>query len=148
MLTQAAPGDEAALERLMHAAFAPYVQALGRDSPGPYPWLADAIAARRVLWVDGTKGCIVIDRADSQLRIEQIAIDPAEQGQGTGRRAMQALEALARKIGFDSIGLITAQPHTRLVAFYSGLGFEVTDIRPVASGKDDMPRIHMTKSLI
>ncbi|MEL6588193.1 MAG: GNAT family N-acetyltransferase [Pseudomonadota bacterium] len=147
MLTQAKAADEAALERLIEAAFVDYVQALGRDWPGPYPWLPDAIGQGRVLWIDGTKGCAVIDRDGDTLKIDQIAIDPAHQGRGTGRQAMAALEDLGRRAGFARITLFTAQVHTRLVAFYSSLGYRVTDLRPPTSGKDDIPRIHMTKSL-
>ena len=147
MLTQAKAEDDTALARLIETAFVDYVRALGRDWPGPYPWLAEAIAQGRVLWIDGTKGCAVIDSDGDALKIDQIAIDPAYQGRGTGRRAMAALEELAIKAGFAEITLYTAQVHTTLVAFYSSLGYRVTDIRPPATGKDDIPRIHMTKLL-
>jgi len=147
MLTQARPEEEAALAQLIETAFVTYVQALGRDWPGPYPWLLDAIEEGRVLWIDGTKGCAVIDRDGDALKIDQIAMDPAHQGRGTGRRAMMALEDLALKAGFARITLYTAQVHTNLVAFYSSLDYRVTDIRPPQSGKDDVPRIHMTKLL-
>ena len=60
---------------------------------------------------------------------------------------MEALEKLAIRAGFVQITLYTAQVHTDLVAFYSSLGYQVTDIRPPATGKDDIPRIHMTKLL-
>lgn len=109
--------------------------------------MAEAIAQGRVLWIDGAKGCAVIDRDGDAFKIDQIAIDPAHQGRGTGRRAMEALEKLAIRAGFVQITLYTAQVHTDLVAFYSSLGYQVTDIRPPATGKDDIPRIHMTKLL-
>lgn len=147
MLTQAKAEDGAALERLIETAFVDYVQALGRDWPGPYPWLPEAIAQGRVLWIDGTKGCAVIDRDGDALKVDQIAIAPACQGRGTGRRAMEALEDLGRRAGFARITLFTAQVHTHLVAFYSSLGYRVTDVRAPESGKDDIPRIHMTKLL-
>lgn len=147
MLTQAKPQDEAALERLIEAAFVDYVRPLGRDWPGPYPWLPDAIEQGRVLWIDGAKGCAVIDRDSDAFKLDQIGIDPAHQGRGTGRLAMEALEDLGRKAGFAQITLFTAQVHTNLVAFYSSLGYRVTDLRPPASGKDDIPRVHMMKPL-
>ncbi len=147
MLTQAKAEDESSLERLLETAFVDYAQALGREWSGPYPWLPEAIAQGRVLWVDGAKGCAVIDRDGDALKIDQIAIDPAHQGRGTGRRAMEALEELAIRAGFAQITLFTAQVHTNLVAFYSSLGYRVTDIRPPESGKDDIPRIHMSKLL-
>jgi GNAT superfamily N-acetyltransferase len=147
MLTQAKAEDEPALARLIETAFVAYMQALGRGWPGPYPWLAEAIAQGRVLWIDGTKGCAVIDRDGDAFKLDQIAIDPAHQGRGTGRRAMEALEKLATRAGFARITLYTVQVHTDLVAFYSSLGYRVTDLRPPASGKDDIPRIHMTKLL-
>lgn len=148
MLTQAKAEDEAALERLIETAFVEYVQAFGRDCPGPYPWLADAIREGRVLWIDGTKGCAVINKDGNELKIDQFAIDPAHQGHGTGRRAMAALENLAIRAGFARITLYTAQVHTHLVAFYSSLGYRVTDIRLSVTGNDDVQRVHMTKTLI
>lgn len=147
MLTQAKAEDEASLERLIETAFVDYAQALGREWPGPYPSLPEAIAQGRVLWIDGAKGCAVIDRDGDALKIDQIAIDSAHQGCGTGRRAMEALEELAIRAGFARITLLTAQVHTNLVAFYSSLGYRVTDIRPPERGKDDIPRIYMSKIL-
>ncbi len=147
MLTQARAEDEAALEWLMEAAFVDYVQALGRDKPGPYPWLPEAIEQGRVLWIDGSKGCAVIGREGDALMIDQIAIDPAHQGRGTGRLAMEALEDLAVRAGFAQIKLLTAQVQTHLVAFYSSLGYRVTDLRLPEGDSDTIPRIHMTKPL-
>lgn len=64
-----------------------------------------------------------------------------------GGCAMEALEELAIRTGFARITLFTAQVHTNLVAFYSSLGYRVTDLRPPESGKDDIPRIYMSKFL-
>lgn len=147
MLTQAKAEDVAPLERLIEAAFVPYGRGLGRTWPLPYPWLPEAIAAGRVLWIDQPKGCAVIDREADTLKLEQIAIDPAHQGQGIGSRAMGALEDLARRAGFSGIALYTAQIYPHLVGFYSLHGYRVVDIRPPESGKDHIPRVHMFKPL-
>lgn len=147
MLTQAKPQDEPTLERLIETAFVKYFQVLGLDWPGPYPWLPEAIAPGRVLWIDGAKGYAFIDRDDDALKIDQITIDPAHQRRGTGRRAMEAVEELAVTAGFARITLFTAQLHTRLVAFYSSLGYRIFDVPPPESNKDNIPRIHIMKPL-
>ncbi len=145
---QSKPEDQAALERLIETAFVGDERAIGHNAPSPCPLLPAAIAQGRVLWIDGTKGCAVIDRDGDALKIERIAIDPAHQRQGLGRRAMQALEELALKTGFAQVTLSTTQVRTGLVAFFSSLGYRVTDVRPCQNGNDPIPRIHMHKPLI
>ena len=133
---------------VIEASFVDYVQALGRDWPGPYPWMADALAMGRVHWIGAQQGAVVHELDLPWFKIDSIGILPRAQGKGLGRNAMAALETLAAAKGAQAIALFTAQPQTHLVSFYSRLGYRVTEIRPPASGKDDIPRIHMTKPLI
>ena len=148
MLTPAKLQDEADLTRLIETAFVDYVKPLGRAWPGPYPWLATAIAHGRVHWIGAREGAVVRTwGGDGVVRIEQIAIAPARQGRGLGRHALTEIEAEARADGLRAIDLHTAQPHTDLVAFYSAQGFQVTAVGPSRSGNDTVPRIYMTKPL-
>ena len=148
MLTKAKPQDEAALTTLIETAFAEYVRALGRDWPGPYPWLGQAIADSRVDWIGTRQGAVVRSWTDTTVQIDQICICPTQHGHGLGQRAMAAIEAEARAAGLKEITLYTAQPHTRLVAFYAAQGFRVTAVGPPPSGNDTIPRIFMAKPLI
>lgn len=147
MLTCAAPGDEPELTALIEAAFSSYVRVLGRDRPGPYHWLSEAIADKRVHWIGAQQGAIVRSWSESEVTINQIAIDPVHQGKRLGKQAIETVENEARADGLDAIRLYTAQPQTNLVALYSSLGFQVTAVAPSPSGNDTVPRVFMTKPL-
>src|SRR5438128_12493351 len=85
------PEDAARIGAIARAAYAKYVPRIGRE---PAPMVADfpaEVAAGHVV-VIGTAGAvdgymIAWPEADAYL-IDNIAIDPARQGQGLGRRLM------------------------------------------------------------
>ncbi len=86
---------------------------------GPYdvasaPWAAD------VPWF----------RERDTAHFHQFAVDPALQGQGLGRRLVQACEDWARQGGYQRMVLDTAMPATALRALYRRLGYnEVGDVQ-------------------
>lgn len=95
-----------------------FVAATGRELVGaitvcgPYdvetaPWTAE------VPWF----------RERHTAHFHQIAVDPAYQGQGLGRRLVQVCEDWARKGGFRRMALDTAEPATQLRAMYRRLGY-------------------------
>jgi uncharacterized damage-inducible protein DinB/GNAT superfamily N-acetyltransferase len=95
-----------------------FVAAAGRELVGsitvcgPYdvetvPWTAE------VPWF----------RERDTAHFHQIAVDPAYQGQGLGRRLVQVCEDWARKGGFRRMALDTAEPATQLRAMYRRLGY-------------------------
>ena len=60
--------------------------------------------------------------------INYLAVAPAVQRQGLGRRLMEHAEARLRKLGCLKINLQVRSSNTRVIVFYQALGFEVDDV--------------------
>lgn len=67
--------------------------------------------------------------AQKRLHVDQIGVQPADQGKGYGRALMNAAIAYAYERGCDVITLDVAAFNSGAVAFYRRLGFEQTMIR-------------------
>ena len=57
-----------------------------------------------------------------------IAIDPEQRGRGYGRAAMEALETLARSLGYDTIRLNVFADNTVARALYDSVGYTETSL--------------------
>jgi GNAT superfamily N-acetyltransferase len=64
-------------------------------------------------------------REPDHLLIENLAVAPAHQGKGHGRRLMAHAEGLARALGFDQVRLYTNTLFATNVTFYKQLGYRV-----------------------
>lgn len=128
LLRRAAAADAAAVRTLTRAAYAKWVPLIGRE---PKPMQADydhAVVAHRVdlgLLNGEIAGLIeTIDQPD-HLLIENVAVAPAFQGRGLGRRLMAHAEQLARQLGHAEIRLYTNARFTENVALYQRLGYRI-----------------------
>lgn len=145
-LRQAEPGDAAAIRDLTRAAYAKWVPLIGRE---PKPMGADyeaAVLSHRfdLLHVDGVlAGLIETVDEDGQLLIENVAVAPAFQGRGLGRRLMGHAEAVARALGRDRIRLYTNQRFEENVRLYLRLGYRVDREEAIPGGV----RVDMSKAL-
>ena len=63
--------------------------------------------------------------------IWDIVIDVAHRGRGYGRAAMEALEPLARSLGYDAIRLHVFGDNTVARGLYRAVGYEETDVTMV-----------------
>jgi GNAT superfamily N-acetyltransferase len=76
----------------------------------------------------GTFALLVMDnighRGTPSAIVESVAVDPARQGCGVGRRMMEHAIALAREQGCYKLALSSSAKRTRAHAFYEKLGFE------------------------
>ena len=63
--------------------------------------------------------------------IWDIVIDPAERGRGYGRAAMEALEPLARSLGYDVIRLHVFGDNAVARRLYQAVGYIETDVTMV-----------------
>ena len=97
-----------------------------------------------VLELDGElRGVLVlIDEADALL-LDNMAVDPAAQGQGVGARLLAFAEAEAARRGYADIKLYTNQTMTENVAYYARRGYRETG-RGEQAGYN---RVFMRKSL-
>ncbi len=132
VIRPAAAGDSAAVTACSRSAYEKFAQRLGYQ---PKPMIADyaeLIAEHRV-WVlvegDGLAGVLVLLPEPEHLLVYSVAIQPALQGKGYGRRLMAFAEDQARERGFRRMVLYTNERMTENVAIYERLGFERYDRR-------------------
>lgn len=142
----ACPRDLGGVIALVEAAYAPYVPRIGQR-PGP---MGDDYAGRIAdgqAWVmeagDGLVGLVVLEEGPGALLLDNIAVAPAAQGQGIGRRLMRFAEAEASRRGRTALRLYTHVLMTENIALYGRLGF----IETGRSREHGFDRVFMVKPL-
>jgi GNAT superfamily N-acetyltransferase len=143
-LRRAEAGDAAAVRELTRLAYSKWVPLIGRE---PKPMQADydeAVRKHRIdpLQVDGKVAALIetIDEPD-HLLVENVAVAPAFQGRGLGRKLMAHAEQLAASLGYREIRLYTNKLFSENVQLYLKLGYRVDreEIIPVGTV------VHMSK---
>lgn len=146
VLRRAGDSDASAISALVDAAYGGYRPLLGRT---PLPMLTDFAAAIRDhdVWVleAGSRivGVIELLARDDHLWVDNVAIDPAAQGHGLGRRLLAFAEDEARRLGLPALGLLTNERYVANVAMYERYGYRETHREPYL-GTD---LIHFRKTL-
>lgn len=145
-LRVAQPADLAAVEALVQAAYAPWVDLIGAT---PKPMLDDyaaAITQGRVCVQDGAQGIAAILMLVEQpgaMLLENIAVAPWAQGQGIARQLMQVAEDRARAAGLPKMRLYTHVKMASNIAIYKRAGYRV--IREAT--EFGLTRVYMEKPL-
>ena len=128
-LRPARAADLPAVQALVARAYGHYVARIGKP-PGP---MLDDYAARiaegavQVLEEDGRLvGLLVLLPEADHLLLDNVAVDPAAQGRGHGRRLVAAAEDEARRLGLNELRLYTHELMSENVAMYERLGFAET----------------------
>jgi diaminohydroxyphosphoribosylaminopyrimidine deaminase/5-amino-6-(5-phosphoribosylamino)uracil reductase len=134
---RAGPQDAAAVRDLTRKAYAKWCAVIGRE---PLPMTADYGHAVRhhmidLAFIDGRLVGLVemIPRVDDLL-IENVAVDPDEQGVGFGRKLVAHAEEEARMRGYPAIRLYTNKLFAANLRFYTGLGYEIEREEPFKGG--------------
>jgi GNAT superfamily N-acetyltransferase len=100
------PAEGTALLSLMHAAFAGM---LGRiDPPSSLHGLtAEALFGAGEVWAVGTPpvACVILTPRAGALYLGKLAVDPALQGKGLGRRLVAQAASRARELGLAVLEL-------------------------------------------
>lgn len=142
----ARPADADAVVRVVRAAYAPYLRRMDRP-PAPlssdYETLVSALAVRVLLADDRIVGVLVTWPHPDHLFIDNIAVDPAEQGTGVGSALLEDAEGEARALGLTRLRLYTNEVMTEALAFYARGGFVETH-RAVEHG---FRRVHFERLL-
>jgi GNAT superfamily N-acetyltransferase len=134
---RAGEDDAETVRALTHAAYAKWVPVIGRR---PKPMNADYEHAVRVhvielAYLDGEiAGLIELIPAADHLLLENLAVAPAHQRKGLGRRLMARVEALARARGLKLVRLYTNKAFTTNLEFYQKLGYALEREEPVKGG--------------
>jgi ribosomal protein S18 acetylase RimI-like enzyme len=128
-IVQAARGDARAVAECVRAAYAHYVERIGRE---PAPMTADyeALIDAGEVWVaragEDVAGVLVLRPQPPVLLLENIAVDPGRQRQGLGRGLMAFAEDRARAEGLAEVVLYTNERMTENLRFYPALGYAET----------------------
>jgi len=141
---RATDADLPAIRGLVKAAYARYLDRMDRP---PAPVLNDYRAATSAgqVWVIGEPviGVIVLMSEQDSLLVENIAVSPAAQGTGLGRRLMEFAERQALSSGLTRMTLYTNEVMTENLAIYAKLGYRETARR----SQDGYDRVFMEKDL-
>jgi ribosomal protein S18 acetylase RimI-like enzyme len=125
----ATAGDVPVIGQIVEQAYRHYIPRIGKP-PGP---MLDDYAARvaeGVVWVieEGSSiaGIVVLIAKADHLLLDNIAIAPARQGAGLGRRLLAFAEAEALRRGYQEIRLYTHQTMIENQRLYAAIGYEET----------------------
>jgi ribosomal protein S18 acetylase RimI-like enzyme len=149
----AGPGDVAAIAAIVQRAYGVYIERIGLR-PGPMDDDHREQVRRGLVHVaeDGAGdpevvGVIVLVEGDDRLVIENVAVDPARQGEGIGRRLLEFAEETARRAGVGTVALYTHEKMTENLALYAHLGYEEDERRRVEAFSRVFARVFMSKRL-
>jgi ribosomal protein S18 acetylase RimI-like enzyme len=142
----ATAADVPAIANIVAQAYRHYIARIGKP-PGP---MLDDYAARvseGAVWVleeaSGITAIIVLLPEPNYLLLDNIAVSPARQGLGLGRRLLAFAEAEALRRGYREIRLYTHQTMVENQRLYFSIGYEETG-RGSEAGYD---RVFMRKRL-
>jgi ribosomal protein S18 acetylase RimI-like enzyme len=143
-LRRALPADAEAVRALTREAYAKWVPLIGRE---PKPMQVDyerAVREHRIdlLYCGGELAALIetIPAAD-HLLIENVAVVPAFQGRGLGRRLLAHAEALAASMRVGEIRLYTNQRFAENIELYRRLGYGIDREEQLSTGV----AVHMSK---
>ncbi|GGO74466.1 N-acetyltransferase [Nonomuraea cavernae] len=137
--------DLAAVEKLVHDAYEPWVEVVGMR---PLPMEADygvLIAAGRVHVTDPLDGLVVLVPEDGVLLVENVAVSPERQGRGVGRRLLAFAEEEARRLGLPALRLYTNAKMASNIALYESLGYVVTGRQGIEGRSAVLMRKELTR---
>ena len=145
-IRQAVDSDATAVSAVVNSAYSGYVPLIGRP---PAPMTADygKLIAAGDGWVgeeDGrVVGVLVIRPADDALELENVAVDPDQQGLGHGRALIAFAEQYAVALGLGAVELYTNGAMVENLRLYKQLGFVETGRRV----EDGYRRVYFRKTL-
>ena len=128
-LRAATSDDLGAVEDVVRSAYCHYVPRIGRE---PGPMLDDynrLIREGRVHVVedDGVvRGVLVLIPQDDAMLLDNVAVSPAAQGLGLGRKLLEFAERTAVNAGYQSIRLYTNEAMTENIELYTRIGYSET----------------------
>lgn len=142
----ATAADVPVIVQIVEQAYRHYIPRIGKP-PGPMLDDYDARVSEGVVWVIGERpsiaGIIVLLPRPEYLLLDNIAVAPARQGSGLGRRLLAFAEAEAVRRGYREIRLYTHQTMTENQRLYAAIGYEETG-RGTEAGYE---RVFMRKRL-
>jgi ribosomal protein S18 acetylase RimI-like enzyme len=137
--------DVAAITRIVRDAYRHHIERIGRQ-PMLDNYAAQVVAVASV-WVieDGgaVVGLAVLLAEPDQFLLHNLAVDPAHQHRGFGRRLLAFTEEEGRRRGYEEVRLYTHVTMVENQRLYAALGYEVT----AQAQQSGFERVFMRKRL-
>ena len=119
--------DVPAIGQIVEQAYRHYIPRIGKP-PGPMLDDYSARVSEGVVWVieEGSTiaGIIVLLPRPDHLLLDNIAVTPARQGAGLGRRLLAFAEAEALRRGYRELRLYTHRTMTENRRLYAAIGYQ------------------------
>jgi len=123
----ATAADVPVIAQIVEQAYRHYIPRIGKP-PGPMLDDYDARVSEGVVWVIGERpsiaGIIVLLPRPEHLLLDNIAVAPARQGTGLGRRLLAFAEAEAVRRGYRELRLYTHRTMTENRRLYAAIGYD------------------------
>jgi ribosomal protein S18 acetylase RimI-like enzyme len=128
-IREATAADREAIEAIVAAAYAKWPPLIG-VRPKPMDEDYGEVLARGDVWVAEREGeavgVLVLVAEPDHLLIENVAVDPAHQGEGVGRELLAHAEAEGRRRTIVALRLFTNEHMAENIALYARLGYRKT----------------------
>jgi ribosomal protein S18 acetylase RimI-like enzyme len=141
--------DLPAVQRIVREAYTKYIARIGKP-PGPMNDDYAALIRAHQVWVIGDpiagapiSGVIVLLPEADHLLLDNVAVDPAAQGQGVGRALITFAETEARRRGIGELRLYTHETMVENIALYARTGWAETG----RAEQNGFARVFFRKSL-
>ncbi|MEM7209966.1 MAG: GNAT family N-acetyltransferase [Pseudomonadota bacterium] len=145
-IRKALAGDAEKISQCVKNAYAPYIERIGKP-PGPMlDDYAEVIEKHIVFTIDTDNdlaAVLVLIENDGGILLDNVAVDPAYQGQRVGSCLLSLAESAAKKRGYSAIDLYTHEKMTENIPLYEKRGYVETERKNV----NGYERIYMRKSL-
>ena len=126
-------GDVPGLVALLNAAFAMERDFVDRDRTSDAE-IVELMQSGTFLVADSAAGataaCVYVERRGARLYMGMLAVDPALQGRGLGRRMIAAVENRASESGCSGIDIKIVDRRVELPPLYRSLGFKQNGTAP------------------
>jgi predicted N-acetyltransferase YhbS len=143
----AADADAQAIAALVNAAFKVQRFFIDRDRINPDQVRDMLRTGKYLLAEDGGRmiACVYVEIRGPRGYFGLLAVDPARQGEGLGRKMVAEPEDYARAAGWEFMDLRIVNLRTELPPFYRRLGYEETGTEPFAADAKPSQPCHFIK---
>ncbi|MFC0410621.1 GNAT family N-acetyltransferase [Roseomonas elaeocarpi] len=142
----ATPDDLPAIGAIIRDAYTPFIRRIGRE-PGPmsddYALLVSRGRVHVLEQGGAVQGLVVLIPEAEAMLLDNLAVAPAAQGSGLGRRLLDFAEQRAREAGHRAIRLYTNEAMTENIALYARRGYAETH----RAEEKGLKRVFMRKPL-
>ena len=127
VIRQATESDIEVIKCLVNDAYRHYIPRIGK-APGPMSDDYDLLVQKGYVWVlvleEEMMGLLVLVPTPEHMLLDNVAVSPARQRSGLGRRLISFAEERARQHGYREIVLYTNQAMHENIKLYTRLGYE------------------------